>query len=325
MVSAVNSKIVELDVSEHLPGQGPHLIAAEIFWSSQLTAEQLPNRVLFCKPGGAMNRHYFNLVAEQDYTHSFAHFMASRNLIVVTIDHLGIGESSVPEDGYQLTLEVLTAANHSAVQQLLSALAVGEICEGLPALTEFKTVGIGHSMGAMLSVVQQQRHNSYDALVLLGFCNRGMPDILSDEQKTYTDDAESTRRDAVYLTQQYFPEPYVHSTRDRGTVKGKSGKSSVSDIAKQAVAKTEAPLLAVGGMMSLIPGSIGPEMRQIQLPVFLGIGDKDLIESPHTVPAEFPACNDISLMVLEQTGHNHFLYETCHRLFERLYYWICVQ
>ena len=96
----------------------------------------------------------------------------------------------------------------------------------------------------------------------------------------------------------------------------------MSDIAKQAVAKTDAPLLAVGGMMSLIPGSIGPEMKNIQVPVFLGIGDRDLIESPHTVPAEFPACNDISLMVLASTGHNHFLYPNCERLFARMHGWL---
>ncbi len=321
-MSLVSSKVIQVDVSGHLPQSGAHKIAVEIFWPSQLNQDQLPEQVLFCKPGGAMNRHYFSLVAERDYTHSFAHYMASRNMIVVAVDHLGVGESSVPDDGYELTLEVLTAANHAAVQQTLEALAKGEVSEQLPALVQLRPMGVGHSMGAMLTVVQQHRHSSYEGLLLLGFCNRGMPDILSEEQKAYIDDSEATRRDAVPLARQYFPEPYVYNTRERGAVSGKPNKSSVSDIAKQAVAKTEAPLLAVGGMMSLIPGSIGPEMKSIQVPVFLGIGDRDLIESPHTVPAEFPACKDINLMVLAQTGHNHFLYPNCEVLFARMHGWL---
>ena len=321
-MSLVSSKLVQMDVSDHVPLGGAHSVAVEIFWPSEFSTKQPPEQVLFCKPGGAMNRHYFSLVAEQDYTHSFAHYMVARNRIVVSVDHLGVGESSIPADGYELTLEVLTAANHAAVHQTLKALANGEISEELPALADLSSIGVGHSMGAMLTVVQQHRHSSYEGLILLGFCNRGIPDILNDEQKAYIDDSESVRRDAVSLTRQYFPEPYVHNTRDRGAVSGKPNKSSVSDIAKQAVAKTEAPLLAVGGMMSLIPGSIGPEMKNIQVPVFLGIGDRDLIESPHTVPAEFPACKDISLMVLPQTGHNHFLYPNCESFFARMHGWL---
>lgn len=318
----ISSRVVLLDVSEQVPQAGVHKIAAEIFWPAQRNEKQLPNQVLFCKPGGAMNRHYFSLVADRDSTHSFAHYMAEKNRIVVTLDHLGVGESSIPEDGYELTLEVLAAANHTAVQQVLKILAGGGVSEQLPALSKLRPIGVGHSMGAMLTVVQQHRHGSYESLLLLGFCNRGMPDILSDEQKAYIDDSVSARRDAVPLARQYFPEPYVHNTRDRGAVSGKPNKSSVSDIAKQAVAKTEAPLLAVGGMMSLIPGSIGPEMKDIQVPVFLGIGDRDLIENPHTVPAEFPACKDISLMVLPQTGHNHFLYPSYKKFFERMHGWL---
>ena len=115
-MSLVSSKLMQMDVSDHVPLDGAHSVAVEIFWPSELSTKQPPEQVLFCKPGGAMNRHYFSLVAEQDYTHSFAHYMVARNRIVVSVDHLGVGESSIPADGYELTLEVLTAANHAAAR-----------------------------------------------------------------------------------------------------------------------------------------------------------------------------------------------------------------
>ena len=321
-MTLVSSKLMRLDVSEHMPFCGVHSIAVEAFWSSELCEDQLPTQILFCKPGGAMNRNYFSLVAQEDYTYNFAHYMACRNIIVVTIDHLGVGESSVPKEGYELTLETLAAANDVAVQQILNLFANGKYCENLPALTKLRPIGVGHSMGAMLAVVQQYKYGSYQGLLLLGFCNRGIPDLLSEEQKPYIDNSALARRDAVILAREYFIEPYVQNTRERAVVNGKAKKSLVSDIAKQAVAKTEAPLLAVGGMMSLIPGSIRPEMEGVEVPIFLGIGDSDLIENPHTVPAEFPACKDISLIVLPQTGHNHFLYPTCTSFFEKMYRWL---
>jgi len=319
-LNSVNSTTFQIDVSSQISQPGCHKIAVQVFWGD-VESKRLPNLVLFCQPGGAMNRHYFSLLAEEDYSHSFAHYMAASNKIVVTMDHLGVGESSVPTDGFGLTLEVLAAANHAAVVQTCALLFEGNISDTLPALAHIKPIGIGHSMGAMLTVVQQERHKSYKSLILLGFSNQGLPDMLTDEEKFYIDNAEKTRRNARKLAEQYFSEPYV-GEKKRELPPGASKNNSISDIAKQAVAKTKAPLLAVGGMMSLIPGSIRPEMESITVPIFLGLGDRDLIKNPHAVPAEFPECSELALLVLRDTGHNHFLCETRFLLFERIAYWI---
>ena len=57
----------------------------------------------------------------------------------------------------------------------------GTVTPELPALPELVSVGVGHSMGAMLTVEQQATHRTHTALALLGFGNRGLPDLLDPE------------------------------------------------------------------------------------------------------------------------------------------------
>ena len=85
-----------VEVGELLPGEGTLTVAADVFVPSRMRS--LPV-ALFCLPGGALTRHYYHLRAEGDF--SFAAYMASRGFIVVTLDPLGVGDSTRPRAGYR--------------------------------------------------------------------------------------------------------------------------------------------------------------------------------------------------------------------------------
>ena len=81
-------------MGELLPGEGVLSVAADIFLPVDVPAAPV---ALFCLPGGGMNRAYFNLRGAGGF--SFAAHLAARGFIVVTLDHLGVGDSSRPQDG----------------------------------------------------------------------------------------------------------------------------------------------------------------------------------------------------------------------------------
>jgi pimeloyl-ACP methyl ester carboxylesterase len=59
----------------------------------------------------------------------------------------------------------------------------------------------------------------------------------------------------------------------------------------------------------------------VRVPVFLGIGERDITGPPHEVVASFPASRAVTLHVLPGTGHSHFAFPTCEQLFECVARW----
>ena len=80
---------------------------------------------------------------------------------MVTLDPPAVGESDEPDDGYTLTPDLVADVNAHAFDQVLAR---------WPDATR---IGVGHSAGALLTVVQQARHRTYDALGLFGFGRGG--------------------------------------------------------------------------------------------------------------------------------------------------------
>jgi alpha-beta hydrolase superfamily lysophospholipase len=98
----------------------------------------------------------------------------------------------------------------------------------------------------------------------------------------------------------------------------------VPESALEALGSVKSNLLAVVGLTSMIPGSVGPEMAAIDVPVFLGLGERDIAGDPHGIPAFFTGSRDITLFVLAGTGHNHNVSPAREVLWDRLAAW-CAQ
>ncbi len=312
-MSAVAPLARRIEVGELLPGEGRLSVAADVY-----VPVQIPSRptALYCLPGGAMSRGYFDLQAEGDF--SFAAALCARGCIVVTLDPLGIGDSSRPKDGYELTPDVLARANAAGVAAIHAELVSGTLAGG--PLGAVRAIGVGHSMGAMLTAVQQANHESYSALMLFGFSTQGLMLALSEEEKTFANDPERTRANLVRLARLRGRDPYPEVQR---TAQGKElfAGQTADRRGVDALNRVRANLLLTAGVFSMIPGACAPECAAVKTPVLLALGDRDMAGPPHAVPANYSGSSDVTLLVLPATGHAHFLFDSRHHLFDRAATW----
>ncbi len=304
----------QVDSGITLPGEGVLRVAVEIRMPSPATMRPI---ALVCLPGGGMNRHYFDLSAKDGQSDamsfSFARQMAARGFIVVMLDYLGIGGSDRPADGYALTAQLLAQANAHALDQVLPDLRAQ-----VPDLT---TLGVGHSMGAMMTVLQQAAYRQHAGVALLGFSTRGLPEYLipAARELALTDPA-AVRACTVELARKTFFEPYPvikPSAQSSTFYAGDKADPRASSIIKPATDH----MLPVPAFMSMLPGNVAPEAAQIDVPVFLGLGELDIAGPPSEIPPAFPASPDVSLHIWPATGHSHFLFPARTELFEQLAQW----
>lgn len=319
--AAMDSVKLRLDAGVTLPGAPALKLAVEIFLP-QADAAGAGSKVLVCLPGGGMNRRFFDLLpSDGDQSFSFARHMRERGFIVVLVDHLGIGESDQPEDGYALTPDVLATANQQVAATVLKGMRDGTLIPDLPALPSLKSIGVGHSMGAMMTVLQQARAQQYDALVLLGFGTHGLPQFLKPEARELAKNQGAVRAELVRLARDMFVQPYPRIGRSpRGDDLYGSGKADPRGVS--ALKDAIEPLLPVPCFMSMLPDNVAPEAAQINVPVFVGVGERDMTGDPALLPAAYPASPAVTLHILPEAGHSHFLFPSRLGLFDRLTDWL---
>jgi alpha-beta hydrolase superfamily lysophospholipase len=308
---------LRLPAGVELPSE-PALEVAASVW---LPAEpQSAPAALLCLAGGNMNRGYYALDAAGDDSFSFAAQMTARGFIVIALDHLGLGDSTRPVDGYALVPELIASANAHATAALLARLREGTLHAEVPALPGLRSIGVGHSMGAMLTVLQQAQTGEHAGVALLGFSTKGLPQYLPADMRELAADPVAVRARLVEFARRVFVVPYprIRSSGNGAEVYG-SAKADPRGIA--ALKAATDCLLPVPAFLSMIPGNVAPEAARVSVPVFLGLGERDMAGPPHEIPAAFPGSRDVSLLVLSETGHSHFLFASRSVLFDRFAYW----
>jgi len=318
-MNAIRRQSVRVQAGISLKDTPAPTIAAEIFWPGEGALTDAP-LAFVCLPGGGMNRRYFDLGPDNDPSFSFARTMAAQGMLVVTIDHLGIGESSKPADGFALTPEVLATANAAATRQIVEGLRQGSLIADLPLLPGLRTIGVGHSMGAMLTVLQQARDPAHLALVLLGFSNNGLIKYLAEPAHALIGAPHLVPQQIEAIARQIHAESYQQlRPSPEGNAMFYGHAADPDGVAALKAARDL--LLVVPGLQSMIPGSIAPQSAAIEVPIFLGLGDQDIAGPTHAIPAMFPASCDISLLVLPETGHCQFIFPSRAALFARILGW----
>ena len=279
-----------------------------------------PPVVLCCLPGGGMSRRYWDLRAQDERgTYSMGDHLASHGFTVVTLDHLGVGESSRPEDPYTLTPAVVADANAYAVDRILRQLRDGSLGDDLTLAGNAIVIGVGHSMGGLLTVWQQARHHTYAAIAVLGFAGGGLVRALNDDQRRFAGDPEGLQRELARLVRESFGDalpPGTTATSDL-LLAGMPVPSAVID----ALGESSSNLLALVGLTSMVPGSSAPQLAAIDVPVFIGVGERDITGDAHQIPAQFPHSLDVTLFALPDAGHNHNAAPNRAVLWDRLAAW----
>jgi len=292
-------RTLRVDVGDVAPA-GVRELALDVFEPESVGDRPV---VCCCVPGGAMARGYFDLdVPAALGNYSMARHLVGHGFVVVTLDPPAVGESDTPDDGYALTPDVVAAVNARAFDQVL---------ERWPGAFR---VGVGHSAGALLTVVQQARHRTYDALGLLGFGRGG------HERFALTADERDQAGGIVELTRQRFGNPLPGGSTS--TSDFLLGGMAVPAEALEALGSVKSCLLAVVGLTSMIPDSIAADLAAVDVPVFVGLGEHDIVGDPFGVPALFTGSADVSRFVLAGTGHNHNVAPAREVLWDRLATWV---
>jgi pimeloyl-ACP methyl ester carboxylesterase len=259
--------------------------------------------VCCCVPGGGMSRGYFDLQAPDAVgNYSMARHLVGHGFVVVTLDSPGVGESDLPDDGYTLTPDVVADVNAHAFDQVLAR---------WPGAFR---VGVGHSAGALLTVVQQARHRTFDALGLFGFGRGG------HQHFRLTPEEREQAGGIVELTRTRFGDP-LPGGGSTSTSPFLLGGMEVPPEALEALGRVKSRLLGIVGLTSMIPGSVDAEMAAVDVPVFLALGEHDIAGDPHAIPSCFTGTRDFTLFVLPGTGHNHNVAPDRELLWERFVVW----
>jgi pimeloyl-ACP methyl ester carboxylesterase len=299
------------------PGEGRLEMAVDIHFPKQLVE---PAAMLVCLPGGGISRRYFDLQppeSQLDGSFSFARQMTARGFIVALVDHLGVGDSSRPKDGYALSSDVLSQAAdhvHGAIRAQVQA-------QYGSAFAHLFSIGVGHSMGAMITVLQQAQHHTHEAIVLLGFSTRGLPEYVPQPLHGLARDPVALRAQLAAHARQMFKEPYPRlqpTAESREMFAG--DRADARGVAALKLAGDE-PVLPVPGFHAILPDNVALEAARIDVPVFVAVGDLDIVGPPGEVGRAYERSRAVASYVMPNTGHCHFLFASRFALFEAIAAW----
>jgi pimeloyl-ACP methyl ester carboxylesterase len=307
---------IELDVTAVAPS-GSTVEVGDLFLPERAT-ERASVDLVVCVPGGGMTRRWFDLPEDLPGRWSLArHLVEGHGLAVLTLDHLGTGDSPPPDDPYTLIPRVVAAVHHHVASDAVARLRSGELAPGVGPVAVGRVVGCGHSMGAMITVQQQARHRTYDGLVLLGFGGAGLPEHLDDDERGYAGDLDELELALPALVAARFGGPLVASRRE--VRERRPGEPlTPGDLLGPATGA----LLTLGGLTSMIPGTSDREMAAIDVPVLAAVGEKDIVREVERLPQLFSATPELTEFVLPGSGHNHVIAAERLLLFDEIGRWV---
>lgn len=304
-------RALSFDVGSLTDGGEAITLVVDVHRPARLAARPV---LFWCVPGGGVSRDYYDLADPQgdgadDF--SFAAAMTAAGHIVVTIDPAGVGESTRPADGYSLTTEAVATGNARALAEFRGRLAVGGI-EGLPPLADMMVIGTGHSAGAMISVVHQTAAHDFDAMLLFCFGTAGLPEYMDDTHRAALLEPDGGRSRIVEFARARFGgEPYLPAPmQEKDTPAGRALRGVMNRV------------LANIGMHAMLPGNVARELGELDVPVFLSVGDRDMTGPPHLLPRDYASCPDFTLHVVPTAGHHVFVAPGAERLYRRVLGWV---
>lgn len=290
--------------------------------------------VIFAVPGGGYSRHYFDMRFEGHDGYSEAEYHTARGTIFVTIDHLGVGDSSLDLVA-ELTIERAADGYASCVRQIAGLLQAGQAAPELPAVSAPFLVGIGQSLGGGVTIVTQSRHGVFDAVAILGksALHTVLPQPTFEKfavQKSIFQFTRTTPLDELHVDAEaakvpdflypfHWPEePDDIVAHDMAGGYPRSGETA--SVPRYGSATT--PVYAVT-MMS--PAFLTPDAARITVPVLIAGGERDVMPDVRREPTAFISSDDISVFVVPRMAHMHNFAPTRRRLWERVADWAAMQ
>lgn len=74
-------------------------------------------------------------------------------------------------------------------------------------------------------------------------------------------------------------------------------------------------------MTMMSPGAVAPEAATITVPVFVGVGERDVCPDPMSEPKAYEQATDVTVFVCPRMSHMHNFASTRELLWARLHAW----
>ncbi len=303
-----------------------------------------PPVVCFGFPGGGYSRHYYSFDMPGSEGGGEAGYHCRRGWIFVACDHLGVGDSTIPE-GNALTYENVARANQATVAAVMDHLADGEVLDGYPRIENAVKLGIGQSMGGCFTIVLQGQHAPFDGIAVLGYSaihthvptRPGAPEAVWPWIPRGSD-----LNDPMVVNRRAMAEAegLVVAGGDSLKKAGEQGEHPFSwsfhyDDVPDDVVRTDLYAEDENGKLPVwrsattppcaihmvAPGTVAPEAASIRVPVLTATGERDVVPDPWREPGAYPGAPDITVFVCPRMGHMHNFAGTRETFWQRLHHW----
>jgi len=295
--------------------------------------------VCFAKPGGGYSKGYYTVdLPGPSSRGAQAEWHAKRGWIFVSVDHLGVGESSTQHDGMRLTYTTLAAASQAAEQEVLQRLATGELVAGYPAVVDPLLLGIGQSMGGCMTVIQQGRHRCYDGIGVLGYS------AVHTHPPPRPGTAPITM---LWIPRDTLPSEHIATNAPAiaaaalATVDPDQGSSMQwafhYDDVDAAIVEADlvdfptrhgnvppwgsATVPGAVGLWCIAPGAVAPEAAAVTVPVLVAMGERDVLADPKGEPRAYLSATSVDLFICPRMGHMHNFASTRELFWRRIETW----
>ena len=274
--------------------------------------------VLFAFPGGGAGRGMYCMEAATAPGYSHGRWHAERGIVFVACDHLGTGGSSHPDPEQLSSAYPLAWANQATVEVVLDLLARDAIVPGHGAVRHPVALGAGHSMGANLTIVLQANRAVFDGVAILGYS--AIHTVLPTPDGV--EPAAPPRRPREHpVNARDFGPPSPHSR----AVHRYMSRWDDAEAAEIRSHEWELPLASptmppAAGHMNAA-GVVTEEASWIEVPVFLGFGERDVTRDPWEEPRWYWRSRDVTLAVVPHMSHGMNAASTRVEMWERLHHW----
>jgi alpha-beta hydrolase superfamily lysophospholipase len=303
-----------------------------------------PAVVCFAKPGGGYSRGYYTCDLPGPAKGAEAIWHADRGWIFVSVDHLGVGESSL-HDAPKLDYTTVAAGSQAAEQEILRRLTEGSLVNGFPPVVNPIKIGIGQSMGGCMTVIQQGRYHCYDGIGVLGYSAihthppvrpgeapivaPWLPrDTLLQQPLVILNAADLSRGMAKAAERgtrgNALAWGFYYDDVDAAVIEADLAHfdRNIHDPAAQRGFKTNRwnSLTTPGAVAQscLTPGAIAPEAAAVLVPVLIAAGERDVIADVKGEPRAYLSAKSVDLFVCPRMGHMHNFAGTRELLWRRI-------
>jgi alpha-beta hydrolase superfamily lysophospholipase len=326
--SAPPQRVLErrIDVRGCLGAASPVEIAITVFLPERSSAPP-PSVAIFGVPGGGYSRGYYDMHFSGHEGYSEALYHTDHGFIFVACDPVGVGDSTLVEAS-TITFEMLAATYDAAVREVSRRLVEGFV-EEFPALPGLRRVGIGQSMGGKVTVLAQGRHGTFDGIAVLGAS--AIHTVLPQPSKAEYEasrsghmlergaavDGSSVAQSSRSIGDFVYPFHWEDVPRDI-LAADMSGGYPLRRAPAPPFGSLTIPPCAVT-MMS--PGAIAREAADLQVPVLVGVGERDTCPQPLAEPAAYRSSRDVAVYVVPRMAHMHNFASTRVMLWDRIEAW----